>query len=232
MAFKHGTKSKLYWHDTDLTDYLESIEMELTRGAGEARPLGRGRVVRARSRLRDLRLTLQGLYEGVVAAPFAWDRLNEDTLRPFSYLPHGDSFGGISYSGLNTLGSKATTAGDDVLRMPLAVLGSDDHDRARILCPLDTKTTDGEGATYDSGAATTNGGVGYLHCTALDPLATALVTIDHSPDEIDWYPLVEFDLLTTAGSQALAVSGVVYQYLRATWELTGNATIFVAFGRR
>jgi hypothetical protein len=235
MAFKHGVASRFYWHDLDMSPYLERVEPTLSRSLAECRPLAAANVVRVPG-FRDFTVSLAGLYDDEdEAAEFAWARLAEDVQRPFSYLPHGDYAGGIAFCAVAGENSKAATVGDDVLKLPIAVAACKRADHCAILCPLAEKKLDGEGDSIDNGAASDNGGAGYLHCTALDLGAEALVSIEHSEDELVWETLATFDLLDATGSQCIEVAAgtTVHQYLRAVWDLTGgNATIFVAFGRR
>lgn len=237
MAFKHGKNSRFYWHDTNLTPWVERIEAEFTRSAGEARPLGSESVARVPSRLKDMRVSLQGLYDGSEGAlePFTWDRLNESAPRVFAYLPHGDGLGETAYCGLSDMASQSITAGDDVIRMPVAIVATTHADRCHVLCPLGHKEADGEGATVDDGLPTANGGAGYLLCTEIDAATTALVKIQHSVDGSAWDDLLSFTVLADIGSEAMVVpeGTTVRRYLRATWDLSGgHATLFVAFGRR
>ncbi len=236
MPFGHGIAAKFYWHDLDMTPYLESIEPAAERSMGEGRPLAAGRVARVAG-FKDFRLALAGLYDGAAAGSheFAWARFNESVQRAFSYLPQGDALSGVAYCGINNLGSESQEAGDDILRMPVAVVASDCVERCRILCPLASKAADGNGASIDNGAATANGGIGIVHCTALDVAATVDVTIEHSINDADWDTLVTFTQLAATGSERIVVAEgtTVRQYLRAVWDVTGGAaTIFVAFGRR
>ncbi len=236
MPFKHGTAAKFYWHDLDFTPYLERIEGDFERGMGEARPLAAGRVVRVPG-FRDFRATLAGLYDGAAAGSneFAWERFNEDAERPFSYLPHGDMAGGVAFSGVNDMGSESLTVGDDVLKLPIALVASESAERCRILAPLAERLVTGEGTSVDNGAATTAGGVAILHCMAIDPATTLDAYIEHSVDDLNWELLAGFTQIAASGSERIVVPDgtTVRRYLRAGWTLTGDgATFFVAFGRR
>jgi len=236
-TFYHGTAARFYYHTFDMSGYAEQVEQQLSRSLAEYRPLS-GTAVRRLGGHRDARITLTGgALDTSVGAndAFAWARLAEDTERVWAFLPYGDAVGRACYCGLAVGENQQRVAGDDIVRLPVAMLSTEDIDRCVILRALAAGGTS-PGATHDGGAASATGGAAYLMCTALSGAGAELtVTFEHSADGTGWDPLAAMTALTATGSERKEVVGAVRQYLRVSWTLTGTdpaATWFAAFGRR
>jgi hypothetical protein len=97
------------------------------------------------------------------------------------------------------------------------------------------ETTTFDGTAVDETAATANGGVGHLHCTAFTG-TTGTWKIQHSPDNSAWSDLIAFAAVTAVGSQRieLAEGTAVERYVRAICSNDNFSTAIVAivFGRR
>ena len=98
-----------------------------------------------------------------------------------------------------------------------------------------TVTANGQQSSYDHGAQTTNGGVGYLHITDTSAADTIAVLIEDSANDSTWATLIAFTIDgTSADAERVAVSGTVDRYVRASYTVTGSAISFpivVAFHR-
>ncbi len=82
-------------------------------------------------------------------------------------------------------------------------------------------------ASYDSGASSSNGGVGIFHIAALSAGDTITGKIQHSSDDSVWADLIVFTLDGTAIlAERLTVAGAVDRYLRADLVVTSGPTIF------
>lgn len=94
------------------------------------------------------------------------------------------------------------------------------------------------GTSVDNAAATTNGGVGVLHVSAIAGGAPNVVyVIQHATDNATWVDLVTFTAVTAPGGQRIEVAAgtTVRRYLRiiATEGGTTSSVVGVAaFGRR
>lgn len=103
---------------------------------------------------------------------------------------------------------------------------------------LTAETGTGNGASVDNGAATTNGGVGVLHCTAIAGAAPSVVyRIQHSIDGSTWADLIVFSAVTVAAvaRTEVAPGTTVNRFLRSTTTFggtTSSATGNIAFARR
>jgi len=237
MVLFHGTTARFYYGHMDFSSYAEQVEQQLSRSVAEYRPLDATAVQRIGG-YRDARITLTGgaLDTGVDANDaYAWARLQEDAARVWAFLPMGDAFGRCCYCGQAVGENQQRVAGDDIVRLPVAMLSTEKMDRCVILRALAAGGVS-PGATLNSGAASVDGGAAYLICTAISGGTPSLtVTFEHSTNGTDWATLVAMTALTAVGSEVKAFFGTVRQYLRVRWTLTGTspaATWFAAFGRR
>jgi hypothetical protein len=235
----HGTSARFYYHSMDLSGYTEQVEQQLNRSIAECRPLSAKGVLRV-SGHRDARITLTGgPLDSAVGAndKYVWDRLDEDTERVWAFTPGGDAHGRVAYCGRAHGENQQRTAGDDIVRLPVAMLSTKKIDRCMILRALAAGGTS-PGATYNSAIAggSAAGGGAYLLCTAISGVDAELtVTFEDSANGTDWATLVAMTALTAVGSEVKEVAAAVRQYLRVSWTLTGTgpaATWFAAFGRR
>lgn len=233
----HGTAARFYYHTLDMSDYAEQIEQQLSRTLAEYRPLS-GAAIQRVSGHRSARITLTGgaLDSGTGANDaHVWARLQEEVGRVWAFLPYGDAFDRSCYCGQAVGENHQRIAGDDVVRLPVAMVSTDGIDRCVILWALSTGGTS-PGSTHNGGAASANGGAAYLICTAISGTSAQLtVTFEHSTNGVDWDDLVVMTPLTAVGSECKEVGGTVRQYLRVSWVLSGispSATWFAAFGRR
>jgi hypothetical protein len=88
-------------------------------------------------------------------------------------------------------------------------------------------TTDANGTAVNHGAQTTAGGVGYLHITGLSSGDSIVVKIRDSADNNTYADLITFTLDGSAiGSERIAVSGTVDQYVRVEVDVTGASISF------
>jgi hypothetical protein len=246
MAFSHGTGARFYYSGVDFSDYLDEVDPALKRTMSEFAPLSAG-WKQALPGLRFCTVSLAGLYDGAAGAmeEAAWSALDGGTERPFAYLPQGDARGGIAYCGETVLGDEKITAGDDVVRMPVSVIGSDRTDRCVILHPLSEERSSGSEASVDGGAGApaSYGLEAYLLCTALTSTDTLEVAIEASDDDgvSDPYtPVAAFEQLSAKGGERKTVGAgpnAIKRYVRAAWTLINNsgtpsATFFVAYARK
>jgi len=88
------------------------------------------------------------------------------------------------------------------------------------------------------GGATTTGGVGQLHVWTIDggTSPSVTVTVEHSPDNSTWTPLISFNAMTGVGSQRITLPSTttINEYVQATWTLSGSPTdvqVLLGFAR-
>lgn len=103
---------------------------------------------------------------------------------------------------------------------------------------LTAETGTGNSTSVDNGAATTNGGVGVLHCTAIAGGAPSVVVkIQHSTNGSTWADLLTFTAATAATKERIEVAAgtTVNRFLREVHTFGGTTTSIthnVAFARR
>lgn len=236
MAYTHGVKARFYWHTRDMSPYVEGVDMGLTRGLAEHRPLS-GEAVTRIAGFEDGSITLSGAaWEATTSDLTAYTRFSEEDSRAFAFCPAGDAVGSVAYCGLSKPNSMGVVAGDDIVRLPVGIVTAARYDRCKVLHALGSAVTS-PGSAVDNGGATAAGGMGYLLCTAITGTTPELtVTIEDSANGTDFATLLVMTAISAAGSEAKSVAGAVRQHLRVTWTLTGTdtptATWFLAFGRR
>lgn len=103
---------------------------------------------------------------------------------------------------------------------------------------LTAETGTGNSASVDHGAATTNGGVGVLHATAIAGGAPSVVVkIQHSANGSTWADLITFAAVTAASKERIEVAAgtTINRFLREVHTFGGTTTSIthnVAFARR
>lgn len=104
-----------------------------------------------------------------------------------------------------------------------------------FLHALGAETATGDGTSIDNGGATSNGGVGHIHCTAKTGTPTLDSVIQDSADDASFATILTFTQLTAAGKERMEITGAVRQYVRESHTIGGgspNITYAVAFARR
>ena len=237
MAFSHGSKAKLYVGGRDLTGFLTSVGAPADRDMGETSVLGNVDKTFIPGLIGGT-FAVEGLYDGAAAAI---DELLEAALadvsgKVVSYLPAGDAFASRGRFMTAHEGSyEVTTPVDGVAAISAEFTGTAGPDGGLVLHPLGAQTVTGNGTTQDDGAASSNGGVGYLQVTAYSGLTDAVIAIQHSVNGSAWADLITFATVTGANvSERKTVSGTVDRYLRYTRTLTGagSITFHVGFARK
>jgi len=223
MAFLHGTSARFYYHTLDFSAYTEGVALEMGNDLAEFRPLS-GSSVRRVPGQRTCRISLSGTVMDSDTHAAAWSALSDTSERVWAMLPAGDAVGGVAICGIGFSDTQQRVAGDDIVRLPITFLSSDDFDVCKILRNLSSGGTS-PSALVNMGAAGGNGGRAYLLATEIS--STLTVTVQHSDNGTDWSDLVVMSSLNTPGSEMKEVSGAVNRYLRVSW--TGSGTWFLAF---
>jgi len=103
---------------------------------------------------------------------------------------------------------------------------------------LTAETGTGNGTSVDNGAATTNGGVAVLHCTAITGASPSVVVkIQSSSNGSTWSDLLSFTAATAATKERIEVAAgtTIPRFLREVHTFGGtttNITFNSAFARR
>jgi hypothetical protein len=229
----HGTKARFYYGAFDMSGYAEQVAVQLSRSFPEYRPLNGVAVRRPAGGHMDGSIALTGgAMEGPNSA-HAWEQLQSGVTNAWAYLPGGDALARLAILGQSKGQNQQYVAGDDIVRLPVALVSTETLDTGEILRALSYGGVS-PGPSSDNTVPTDNGGAGYLICTA--NTGNLDVAIQHSANNVDWTDLLAFTQIAAGatGSQVKVVSPdtAVYRYLRATWTISAAATFFVAFARR
>ena len=227
----HGTTARFYYGTLDMSGHAEQVALQISRTFPEYRPLNGVAVRRPVGGHMDGGIALTGgAMEGANSA-HAWARLEGGHSDAWAYLPDGDVLGRLAVLGMSKGQNQQRVAGDDIVRLPVALVSTARLDTGEVLRALSSGGVS-PGSSYDNTLPTANGGAGYLLCTAntgdLD------VVIQHSTNNVDWVDLVTFTQIAGGAedNEVIEATGDVYRYLRATWTISAAATFFVAFARR
>tara|TARA_R110000824_G_scaffold185016_8_gene365944 strand:+ start:1624 stop:2373 length:750 start_codon:yes stop_codon:yes gene_type:complete len=115
-----------------------------------------------------------------------------------------------------------------------AMTGS--RDAGKIIQPLASKTADWNtnSTSVDNAASTSNGGVGFLQCTASTGFTNFTGKIMESSDDSTFTALVTFSSSVSAPfAERLEMSGTVNRYLSFNGDVSGSGsiTVFAGFSR-
>ena len=168
MSFVHGSGARVYVNGFDLSSMLNSVSSSFSADTHETTCFG----ATAKSYiagLEDATLSAEGLFSGAVGAtdPVLFAALRGRVPVFWNWLPAGDIDGvfGFGMSAINN-SYEIESPVDDVVSVSAEAQSTTGIDRVQILAPLTARTATANGVSRDHGAATTNGGVGYLQVTA------------------------------------------------------------------
>ena len=110
------------------------------------------------------------------------------------------------------------------------------RDAGVILQPLAAQTDswDTTSTPVDNSASTSDGGVGYIQCTAASGFSGFIGKVRHSSDYVTYSDLLSFtDDVSAPFAERVTVSGTVNRYLSLTGIITGTGsiTVFCGFSR-
>lgn len=151
-----------------------------------------------------------------------------------SWVLPSDALGNVVYGlVLNGTAYQIDSPVDGLISLSAAMQATGGADRMTVHHALGAETGAANGTAQDNGAATTNGGVGYMQVTAFTGTDCTIVVQDSADGTTDWQPILSFAQVTGApDSERVAISGTVRRYTR--YAITGtftSATFHVAFGR-
>lgn len=139
---------------------------------------------------------------------------------------------------VNALKAKLTVGASvsDLVTFSLDLQTDGATDLGVSLSDLAARSAAAFGTSVDGGAASSNGGVLNVHCTAYSGFTSILCKAQHSTDNFaaDTVDLITPPVLTGVGQQRVSTTGTVNRYVRLSFIKvgTGSATIAVGFARR
>lgn len=235
MAFKHGSKAKVWYGGLDMSAYLTSAALSLGVEVSDVTTLGS-----------TWRSFLPGLATGSYDFAGKYDpgvtQLETDfaaqTEAVLTVCPGGSSVGDLArlVPALTTSWGQSSVI-DDAVAVSWGVTGADALAFGTLIHNgEDTNTTTGTG--IDQTAATSTGWSAHLHVTLVDG-GSWVVTIQDSADNSSWATIATFAAKTTTGSERLLSASsttTVRRYVRVVATRTGGSagqgiTYALAFAR-
>lgn len=122
----------------------------------------------------------------------------------------------------------APAAVKDVVKLNITGTPNDGTDLGYTLHVLGAETIDGNGSSVDNAASSAGGAVAAAHVTAFSGLTSAVLKVQHSPDNSVWADLITFTTATGKTWERQSVTGTVDRYLRALWDVTGAGSVTFA----
>lgn len=237
MAFVHGKNAGVFVGSNDLSSYFQGTDLEASCASHDVTTYSKTTAtVQRAAGLWDGKVSLSGLFDATADAILA-AFIGSASGEVFTFCPYqtslGQAFLGVvqhaSYKMSNPVGGMVTVSAELVCR-------SDFEPGGQMLRTLSQSATSANGSTVDSGAASTNGGIATIHCTAFSGTSVA-VKIQHSTDGSSWADLTggAFSTLSAVGSERITIAAgtTVNRYIREYHTHTSaTATYIVAFARR
>jgi len=230
MAGIHGKGTIVLMDETPVT--VDVAETTVFNSAGDSKEYVTGNA--------DATLTAGGFWPASSSDSLSVDAtlsaaLATSSLNVWTYWPDGTSTGKFGY-GVTSIetGYTITTPVDGTIDVSVDGQVSDGRDRIESLRTLSCGVTStGNGASDDNGAASTNGGIGYLQ-RITNSTNDFDVAIQHSAVGTTWDDLIQFSSGTGRTGERIAVAGTVKQFTREVHTTTGalGTAIFFNVGFR
>ncbi len=235
MAFIHGKNTKVLANGFDLSAFFKSATMSGEAETAETTTFGQSSKAYI-SGLKDATVSLEGLYDGAASGvdPILHAALGNQVHSIITLYPEGDAEGKFGY-GFKCIETsyEVDSPLDDVTGISAEFQSSSGMERVVSLkTSADVLTVDGNGGAVDGGAASTAGGVGYLHVPAFAGFTNNVVTIQDSADgSTDWQTILTFTTVTGINAkERVEIAGTVRRHTRAVWNVTGSGTTQIAVG--
>jgi len=240
MAFLHGKSATILFGQRSLSEFLNEVSIARTVEYGETTNFRAAGFKTYVVGLQDAALSLSGMFDGSANAvdQTLQGAFTSDLRDPVSVSPEFEKVGAIAYLVDAHTGSyDVTSPVADVVSISSDIQAEGRIDRGVFLTDGSSISATSSGASFDSGAASTNGGVAHLHVSSNTRDGIITVKVQQSADNVSWVDLVTFTAVpaTTTATQRSVVTGTINRYLRADYTVagsTGSATVHVALARR
>jgi hypothetical protein len=209
---------------------VTNVALKIMAALEETTALGDAWKAQAATGIKSFDLTLQGFYDDAVGL------INEAMIgvggSQIISLGLGGNVVGGRFIGLEAplvaeYDRQATI--NQFHKAPVTYKGNGQVDEGVIVQPRAVQTAgwDTSATPVDNGAASVNGGVGYLQVEAvtLGGYTSWTVKVKHSADNVTYVDLLSFDVVTTAPqAQRKAVAGTINRYLDVSGSLQGSGS--------
>lgn len=239
-TFRHGKSVKVFVDEFDFSSYFNDVSASTTVETAETSTFGSD-AKEYITGLVDGTVSLSGMFEGTADTgtdDYFSSVLGGATKQKVIVATEGHANGGraVMLESDNT-SYEVSGAIADVVQASAEFQSSEGVEHGVILSSGAAVTATGNGTSVDNGAATTNGGVGYLSVPTNTRNGNVTVKIQASADNSTFTDLITFTVVSSTAktSQRVEVTGTVARYLRVNYTVagsTGSATPIVAFSRR
>jgi hypothetical protein len=244
MAFVAGKSTKIIANKYDLSAYFNNMDLTWDKNAPETTTYGVNDRTYLPLGLRGGTISLSGLYD---ASSNAVDEVLAAALGgaavPVLIGPDGLSIaehatGEVARDNAdvvymaNSLYTNYSISSpvDGVVAVTADIQAHQGIHQGFSLHDLTARTTTANGNSIDEEAASTSGGVGFLHVTAASGTAPTLdVVIKDSTDDSSFVELIAFTQTATTTAERKTVAGAVSRYVRVEWTIddtTGGSPSF------
>jgi hypothetical protein len=239
-TFRHGKNTRVYIDAYDFSTYFNDASASTSVDTAETSAFGTDAKTYITGHT-DGTISLAGMFEGTASTgtdQYFASILGSTTKQKVIVASEGHILGGrIVAIEADTTTYEVSSPIGDVVQASAEFQADEGVGHGVLLSNGSAITATGNGTSVDEGAATTNGGVGYLSVPANTRNGNITVKIQASADNSTFTDLITFTVVTgaTTTSQRVEVTGTVARYLRVNYTVagsTGNATPVVAFTRR
>lgn len=239
MAFIHGKKTVVLYNGANLTSYFNEATMNNSVETAETTAFGNDAKTYITG-LRDGTISANGMFDGVAGGIDATlsSVIGAVASDVITVCPEGATAGTRTMScAARETSYEISSPVSDVVAANMEVQSDGGIDIGKLLDGLSAVSASGNGSSLDNGAATTNGGVAYLHVTANTRDGASTFKVQHSSDNVSFVDLATFSSVSASatGGERVAVTGTVNQYLRSDYApggSSGSVTFTIAFTRK
>lgn len=247
MAFQTGVTMKILVNQYDLTGYFRKMDLDAVTSMYDTTVFGSTSKAFIPG-IKSGTIAVEGLFEGVATANApdnVFSAIEASATVPLvSIAPAGLTVGNRVYLlQAHEHNHNVAAVIDDLIMNSAEFTDNDGYDFGLSLHALTAEISfPVNGTSINNGAATNNGGVGFLHVTAIAGGAPNIVyKIQHSTNDSTWVDLIQFsavtsNLATTGYQRTVVAAGTqVRQYLRMTATEGGTTSSIVgavSFARR
>jgi hypothetical protein len=239
MPFRHGKNTVLFVNGADLTRYFNEASVSQSVETAETTAFGDDDKTYITG-LADGTMSGSGMFDGQAGAvdEILSSVIGSATADVITVGVDGATAGRVTLSMEARQTSYEVSAPvSDVVAANIEAQATGGVDRGIFLAARSVVTASGQGASQDNAAATSNGGVAYLHATVNSRDGASTFKVQHSTDNVSFVDLATFSSVSASATsgQRVAVTGTVYRYLRASHApggSSGSVTYSIAFARK
>jgi hypothetical protein len=238
-TFAHGKNVNIFVNEYDFSTYFNDVSASSTVETAEVSAFGSSAKEYIVG-LQDGTVSLSGMFDGTATGTDVVFSavLGSATKQLVIVAPSGNSVGASAIVlEADDTSYEVSGAVADVVQTSAEFQSSDGVEHGKILSSGAAISATGNGTSVDNGAASTNGGVGFVSVPTNTRNGNITVKVQQSADNSTFTDLITFTVVTSTQktSERVEVTGTVARYLRVNYTVagsTGTATPVVAFARR